>query len=247
MGQTLVAWYESQDASASALNHAAVADPHVRVSGDYIYVPSFAPFLGGVIMGGATPLLASLRSPSLRKIVNLDIEPMAGAEPVVGGELTNLFSAPIPLSVAEGLEALIQAGAGAQVNYALAWLVDGPVAPVAQPFYTVRATNATTLVGGSWTNGALTFTQTLPAGRYAVVGMRARSAGLLAARLVIPGSGFRPGVPGVDTISEVGLNHFRSGAPGVMGEFDHDVPPTVDFLSVSADTSQVVFLDVVPL
>jgi len=34
---------------------------------------------------------------------------------------------------------------------------------------------------------------------------------------------------------------------GVWGEFTHDSPPTVDFLSVSADTSETVYLDIVKI
>jgi hypothetical protein len=35
------------------------------------------------------------------------------------------------------------------------------------------------------------------------------------------------------------------GGWGVWGEFAHTAPPTVDFLSVSADTSEVVHLDLI--
>jgi hypothetical protein len=85
----------------------------------------------------------------------------------------------------------------------------------------------------------------LPAGSYDIIGMRAVSTGAIAARLVIPGFEWRPGVIAYDAVGDVELPRFRYGNAGVFGRFTHDSPPTVDFLSVSADTSETVFLDVV--
>jgi len=138
-------------------------------------------------------------------------------------------------------------GAGAQISNALAWLSDGPIAPVTGIMRTVRTTCAITLTAYAWSNGALTFDQTLPAGRYQIVGMRAESTGLIAARLVTPASPWRPGVIGFDAESDVEPDRFRYGRCGVFSEFDHDAPPTVDFLSVSADTAETVHLDLIKI
>jgi len=100
-------------------------------------------------------------------------------------------------------------------------------------------------VANAWTNGALTFSQTLPRGTYQIVGMRANSAGLRAARLVVPGYSWRPGCIGCDADSDLAADRFRHGKAGVWAEFSHDAPPTVDFFSASADTAQVVLLDLI--
>ena len=136
-----------------------------------------------------------------------------------------------------------ETASGAEQEYGLVWLTDGPAQPVTGEIFTVRSTNASTLTAAAWTNGALTFSQTLPKGRYRVVGMRAQSAGLVAARLVFIGYPWRPGVVGTDSAGDAAPDIFRAGRLGSWGEFDHNTPPSVDFLSVSADTSQIVHLD----
>jgi len=68
---------------------------------------------------------------------------------------------------------------------------------------------------------------------------------LIAARLVFPGYSWRPGVIGRTSASQPDIEIFRYGKFGVFGEFDHNRPPTVDFFSSSADTSETVYLDLV--
>ena len=77
--------------------------------------------------------------------------------------------------------------------------------------------------------------------------MRASSAGLIAARLVFSQYPWRPGCIASDTLGEQSAPIFRFGALGIWGEFSHNTPPTVDFFSLSADTSQTVDLDLVLL
>jgi hypothetical protein len=153
---------------------------------------------------------------------------------------------PIPLVVSEAIRARMRGSeSAAEYKVMLILLGAAPITPVKLPYRTVRATSSTTLTAYQWTNGALTFDQTLPAGRYQVIGMRAQSTGLIAARLVFPGYAWRPGVIGYDAVGKVEPLRFRFGNMGILGEFRHDSPPSVDFLSSSADTSEEVYLDLV--
>jgi len=245
---TLVAFDESQD-SATLANIAACADPHVRVVGDDIYVPPAWPHLAGYYFLGVAFTQGQVLSPTLRRICNLDVEPGdRSAEPSSPPPFHDLFANPIPLEGGEAINcAAAEDGANGQYSNALLFLSDGPLTPVTGPIFTIRATNASTLTARAWTNGALTFSQTLPRGTYQVVGMRAQSAGLIAARLVFPGLSQRPGCIGFDADGDLEPQRFRKGNAGVWGEFVHDAPPTVDFLSVSADSSQVVHLDLIKI
>jgi len=243
---TLVAFTESQD-SAVLANIAAVADPHVRVVGDDIYVPGALPNLAGFHFCGANFTMGQIASPSLRRVVNIDVDQADLAdEPGSPPNFHNRFANPLPMEGDENVNTLMaEDAAGASRVNALVWFSDGPVTPVTGPIYTVRATGATTLVANTWTNGALTFTQTLPKGTYDIVGMRAQSAGLRAARLVISGLSWRPGCIGCDADSDLDAPAFRHGMIGVWGTFTHLTPPTVDFFSASADTAEVVLLDLI--
>jgi hypothetical protein len=86
-------------------------------------------------------------------------------------------------------------------------------------------------VKGAWVNGAITFLQTLSAGRYAIVGMRAQASNAVAARLVFQEVSHRPGVLAVAADGYPDIKALRYGGFGVFGEFEHDVPPTVDILA----------------
>jgi len=243
---TLVAFTESQD-SAVLTNIAAVADPHVRVVGDDIYVPGFAPNLAGYHFMGINFTMGQVAAPSLRKTINVDVDHADLAdEPGSPPNNVALFANPVPLEGGEAINTLMaEDAAGASRVTALIWFSSGPITPVTGAIYSIRATSATTLGANVWTNGSLTFTQTLPHGTYAVVGMRANSAGLRAARLVFVGLTERPGVAGVDADGDVQDSLFRMGGVGVWGTFTNDAPPTVDFFSASADTAETVILDVV--
>ena len=247
MAFTMVAYSESQD-SATLVNVAALVDPHVRVVGDDIVVPSGLPYVGGVYAIGADITRAQLVSPSIRRRYPLEVTPIEiAAEPSDPVKYTPYFSSPIGLDEDEALNfQAAENNAAAGRCTGVVWLCDGATSPISgSEMFTIRSTNASTLVSYAWTNGALTFGDTLPAGTYAVVGMRASSTGLIAARLVFSQYPYRPGCIGSDTLGELGVPIFRMGGLGIWGEFQHNTPPTVDFLSISADTSQTVDLDLV--
>lgn len=243
----LTAFTESQD-SATLVNVAGLADPMMRVQGDDIIVPRGLNQLVAVYALGISLTRAMLVSPSLRGRWNYEISPIdRGAdEPASPQLLVELFGSPLILAEDEALNAqAAEDGAAGTRATILVWLADGPFAPVEGEISTLRVTNATTLVANAWTNGALTFDQSLPAGRYAIVGARFQSAGLQAFRFVFPGGTWRPGGMGVDAASDILAPTQRRGGWGVWGEFEHNTPPTVDFLSNSADTSQVGELDLI--
>jgi hypothetical protein len=245
---TLVGWSQSIDTGGVLSEIDALADPHIRVEGKKIVVPSLNQLLGAMAVG-ANITQARISSPSLRSIAEIEISPLnANAEPLSPPSYVDLFQNPIALVVSEQLTSKVaETASGAEYETVLAWLGDGPVTPYRGPFYTVRATGSTTLSAYAWTNVSITFDQTLPAGRYQIIGMRAMSAGLIAARLVFPGFPWRPGVIGNDALSDIEAERFRFGNAGVFGEFTHDSPPTVDCLSVSADTSETFWFDLVKI
>ena len=242
----LCGFYESQD-SAVLVPTAALADPSMTVSGDNIQIPDYASMLIGAMGIGANLTRAQLQSPSLRRTINYEIRGLnVGAEPLTP-PVVNLFPyTPIQLDVDEQLQAhMAEDAAGASVGVILVWLADGAISPAEGEIFQVRVTNASTLVAYTWTNGALTFDQVLPVGRYAIVGARFESAGLLAFRFLFQGSTPRPGGIGCDAASDLSFQGQRRGGWGSWGEFQSTTPPTVDFLSLSADTAQTGTLDLI--
>jgi hypothetical protein len=243
---TLVCFSASQDTSGVLTTTAAVADPHVRVSGNDISVPVDLANVAAVYAIGANMTRAALVSPSIRRRYPFEVFPIdAASTPSDPWRLHSAGDAVIQLDPDESLNfQFAESAAGAGRGTGLVWLSDGPIMPdTSGEFFTIRATGSTTLTAFTWTNCALTFNDTLPAGTYDIVGMHCISTGAIAARLVIPQFAYRPGVICSTSVNVFSGTTFRFGNYGVFGTFSHMTPPTVDFLSSSADTSQTVYLD----
>lgn len=240
------AWYESIDPGGVLTPIAAVVDQSVFTSGDVTRVPTQMPNIVGQA-ALVDPLLAAgaqIQSPSLRAMVNIDIEPVV-AGLVFGSPPEVLFHplSPIAVTADEPVTFAVNSNpAAAADHYGLAWFGDGPQVPVPGNIFSVAATSALTLAAGVWVNGTLLFSQTLPLGRYTVVGMRARGTNLVAARLVFVGGAFRPGVPAVNALADLDPSVFRYGRHGAFGIFHSNTPPTVDALGIT-DTAQSYIFD----
>ena len=250
MAFTLISYNESLDPAAAWVNVAGTPDPHVTVSGDDILVPELDQIAAIASCGDQT--VASqcrLTSPSMlaggfqEYLPQLASGLVFGIEPEVNSKSEN----PIQLDRMEALQAEVLSNPGsAAQHYVGVWLSDGVLSPVTGSIRTLRATAAVSMVVTGWTNGALTFPVSLKAGRYQVVGMRASSTNGVFARLVFPGSPWRPGVPMVNNEADRDFPLFRNGRAGVWGEFDSASPPTIDILGVT-DSSEEIFLDLIYL
>jgi hypothetical protein len=248
-GFTLVAY----SAAAAGINAvltplAAVPDAHVRVVANDIIVPGDFKFLWGATGIGPTLTRAQLTSPSLRRVLLEEVAPIdvGAALPASPRKVFLDDAAPLPLDGGEALDALITNTASDRETV-LVWLGPGPSRPILQPSYTCRVTAAATLVAGTWTNGALTFDQALPAGNWGIVGARFRSTNLIAFRFVFVGGTYRPGAIGYAATTSLDYDKFRNGNLGMWGTFRHNTPPTVDFLANGADAAETGELDLVYL
>lgn len=244
----LGAFYQSVDPGGifSAIN--AVREEMIFTNGQDFRVPTgLANIIGkAALIADASGVRAQIASPSLRIIANLDVEPVVLAA-TFGSPPEQIYhpDAPIPLVADEALNFFVQSNpAAAADHFGLVFLSDGAQQAVTGPFFTIRCTAAIQQVAGAWVNGTLAFGQTLPAGRYAVVGMRCRSTDGVAARLVFPEMVARPGVAVVNAIGDLDPWAVRFGRSGIFGEFPHTNPPTMDILGGVA-AAQVVHLDIV--
>lgn len=251
----LAVWNESQD-SATLVNVAALVDQAIRTSGDDVTVPDGVDQLIGAYAMGVNIVRAQLQSPSLRSLLNYEIEPVdIGAEPASPYPIHLFPDSPIQLRADENLQAFASENAAGAARCTIgAWLATGPIRPVSGDIHTTQWSSATTLAANVWTQVPLTIAEALPAGRYQVVGARFEAAGAVFGRLIFKGSAgqqsritLRPGAVARDAASDLENEMFRRGNLGVWGEFDHNTPPDAEFLSVSADTSETVILDLIKI
>jgi hypothetical protein len=250
----IAAWQQAVDPAGAFVALNAVADPVLTVAGANIQVPSLnriVALAAGVEQAVAQQ--ARLSAPSRRVLALQRITPVQGnaaaaSLPASPHRLIDLADTPLQMVTGEQASIEINSNpAAVQVQWGLAWFADDALKPTQGNYFTVRADAAQLLVANAWTNAAIVFAENLPRGRYRVVGMRAQSAGLVAARLVFVGTGsqgpWRPGVMGCISDSHLEYPGFRYGQWGPFGEFEDTDTPTVDFLSATADAAEVVYLD----
>lgn len=264
----VVAWYESQAASALTAC-AGVSDDIYRVSGDDIYVKSRASFLGGLVCGAptqATHKYFELRQPSLKvpyRFYQFGDFDGTGANQLAKS-LQHLFAHPLPLYPDEKLNAYVQQSTN-EAKIVFAWLVSG-VAKLAdieavEPTHVITGEVDQALTAGSWTTCAITWDQDLPIGRYAVVGMKVGSYkatgwyGGVARLRYLPEEDkpiWRPGVLIQNmTADKLGFQTYVEGFDNknfmrwpLMPEvsFRHDQMPDIEICAGAANTDHVVNL-----
>jgi len=222
-------------------------DPMLRIEGNNIVIPEGLNYL--VAFAAYSPNIAQARieTPSLRRTVLLEIRPLClntfiNDDKYVIKRLEN----PIVLEVSEPMRALAyHTYTGPQWIYIPVWLADGPISPVTEDYFTIRAVGTPTAGTKQWENVTITFDQTLPTGRYAMIGARCEGpSGLF--RVCFVGQAWRPGGPTEDSHFSFNGISFRAGGWGVWGEFPHDQPPTFDILTTEAG-QPVFYLDLVKI
>lgn len=245
---TIVGYSQSQDTGGVLTAVDALLDPHVRVQGKDVIVPSLNKLIGAFVTG-ANAQGAQFQSPTLRRFVNLDLYPFNQvADTGSPFAFIDRSEQPIELTVDEALNAYYaESAAGAERCYIAALLGDGDHRIPSGEIFTVRASGTTTLVANAWTNVPLTFTQVLPAGRYACVGAQAYTANGVFFRFYPNAFEWRPGYL-TNGFGFAGMgSRQRYGGLGVWFEFNHNTPPTCDFLANGASTSENVWLDLIKI
>jgi len=249
---TLAGFAEDIDAAGAEVNLAALADAHLFSQGDDLRVPVFNQLLGlfgGLGSGGAG--LMRLQSPSLRDLNRLVIAPLNGladadVEPSDPPAVMDFKRHPRILDVDEILQTIIDSNTSAAAfQWLLLLLGDGSPTVPSGEILKVRATGSTTVTARAWSTVIVTFTDTLPIGRYQVVGLRAQGASMIAARFVFKPGTWRPGCIASDSQTTMDVPMFRNGELGVWGEFQQVTPPDIEVLCDVADTSQEFDLDLI--
>lgn len=196
---------------------------------------------------GLTITEARINTPSLRAISLPSLVPVnAAAAP---GSLSPYvdFGDYDPLISAIDEIALETSNTGAGERHIAGIWMKMPSSRIATigPVFTVRATAAITAGNLVWGEGAFTLQQTLPAGRYQVVGMDVVGANLIFARLRFPEQGPLPGVLARASFAVTPWNAWRMGRFGLFGEFQSTAPPLLQLFGSAAPTTQTLYLDLV--
>ena len=213
------------------------------------FVPQSDMFLLWAYHTGVTELRARINSPTLRQYSPPFIRPInAALLPATLSRPADYTKMPLRLKALEEFQIeSTNSAAGPNNSHTILGLGLGPIQPAPNgDVYTMRGTGTGTAVAQAWTQVVMTWADTLPSGRYAVVGMNAWAATAIAARLIFNNDQpWRPGcVAGAnDTIIQDEM--FRQGGLGVWGTFNAWAMPNVEFLCNAGDTAFTVYLDMV--
>jgi hypothetical protein len=188
-----------------------------------------------------------LNTPSMRRLFLPSITPVSATTLPGNMPPTNFYGDYGPsIQKTEYLQVEASRGVVAASDaYAGIWVTPGRRAVSGGPINSIRCTAAVTIAEGTWASGQLTFGQTLPAGRYQVVGMDAYGTNLLFARLIPYGATYRPGVLAQGAVGEWSGMDFRYGRAGVFCEFESTALPGIELFGVGAGSAQTIFLDLI--
>ena len=232
---SLVAYSEVLPTSAAAYTAvAAVADQHMRVEGDIIYIGEMNQIVAYGVACGQAVTAAYLSSPSLRRLALLDILPIRANDDFASRDAFRWYpDNPLALQTNEGLEAYVYSNEGSPTDNSVIGVVlsDGTLTPVSGEIFTVLATATITEVASTWVNTEIDFRQTLPVGRYQIVGAMAVIVDGMLFRFVPKGAAHRPGGACGILIGSAMPSIQRNGGLGVWCEFDQITPPSVDILA----------------
>jgi hypothetical protein len=201
---------------------------------------------GYVGSNGTVPSLeaARINSPTFRRVGLPNIRPLNGTR--AAGDDPNVMvivDRPLDYPDIDTLTLEIINSGTTPDAIGLLWLQvdDEPVPP--GDTYWLRYTSTSTAGVLAWTPIVIDFDQ-LPEGEYIICGMEHISASCLAARLIIPGSPWRPGTLGQQSLTDQNHAVFYDDRLGVFGRFNAFAPPTVEVLCSAADTAHTGFLRV---
>lgn len=226
----------------------ALADPQVTQQNSHHLLNRDSLLLAAYGLGTSMTTVR-METPKLREFINPNICPVDRAA-VPPDEPNVCFYSDYELMLRAGEEISVKAsnnlGAATEQATVIIWTGDRPASPSPASIYTLRCTYSITGILNGFASGSLTFTQTLPTGRYEVVGMHAFGTALVAARLILPGFSHRPGVVAGATAGLNTSRGFRKGQMGVFGEFTNVALPAVEIFTNAAGASTGdVYLDLI--
>lgn len=241
----LAAYFASLTNGSTNAAVAAINDGYLTRTTANNYILPLQGKLRAMYSAGVSLTAARLNTPSLRYVglpfvgpVNLALAVPSPANITDWGDMGPTIPTADEISVEHTL-----GGAAPENEFSLVWFNFGMRPISAGPTYRIRFTATITGAAGTWVSGSMTPDSTLPAGRYAVNGMDAFGTNLVAARLIFPGGGSRPGCLCRNTTGLIPDRMFTNGTMGLYGLFDSVNVPNLEVFVIGANTAQTVFLD----
>ena len=125
---------------------------------------------------------------------------------------------------------------GGEIDYVIMGLRESFEPIPSGEVWTMRGTSTTSTNADEWTTITTTWSDELPAGKWALVGGVAQSSTAIAYRWVIEGQDLRPGGVAITSLANRTSDVFYQGRLGVLGRFSAWNPPRIQMLESAAST-----------
>lgn len=250
----MVGFCEATPGTGTVPLNVALNEQLYRVVTDDLYVTKEAPYILGVMAAATSTMARAI----LRQAKMIDYDIIKCAEDGMSSpscSYSHYFSRPLPLRV-DKLNALSVNATDEDTIIGL-WLGNGKITQAmidtVNPTHVINGYSVTTGTAFTWTHCPMTWNETLDAGIYEIVGMRAGS--YLAAawqiglvRISIPGSqSWKPGVITTRMLADKkeyqnAREELYSRWPRMGIRFDTEHMPDIEILSAAAITNENVEL-----
>jgi hypothetical protein len=241
-----VAVYSANTFGVNNFDLTPVSDAILTISNGH-YLPNVNMSLFGGWFGGVNLTAVRLVTPTSRQVVPPPMYPIQGA--VIPPDRPHVFdrrSSPFPLNMVE--EIALQAnigGAANALNYAVLFM--GPsIDPIPSgPIYSLHGTATTAAVTGSWTQLAITWDQTIPAGTYTIIGSVHQSTNAICHRWITKNGWYRPGTLSVSSLTNISIPDMYYGGWGSWGQFQTYTYPLCEVMCNGTDAAHDVTMNIV--
>lgn len=244
----LAAYTAALGAGAFSGNFTPLADDALNFGGTQYFMPENLPLLvgGATVDSGGRIDQANIQAPTTDNLGGYEIPIGSGVVPVDMNKISNpQHKGFIPIPSNEGVNFNVSAIAGvASQAWSFVWFSDNNMDAVEGEIFSIRAT--TTIAGSNteWRQQQITPINTLPAGRFQVVGFQTVATDVIASRLNFVNSSVYPGVLGQPSFQQITNDFWRRGRAGVWGEFTNRSLPSVWVLGGLAG-AQTHYLDLI--
>jgi len=212
------------------------------VNGNQVLIPRDSYILGALAVGVDVQSVR-LQVPHYQLYGNPHVARLTG-----GPTLTSPLSMdwygfqPMAIPNTEPLGVLATTTGTGQKTTVAVWVGDKPQPPQNGRIFTLRGTAASTCTANAYTNIAVTWESTPPAGVYNVISHLVVSPNGVVSRLVVPGNFERPGVPTIPTVLSRTHDAFAYpwSVPGLT--FKNYQLPNVEVFALAADVPSLVYL-----
>ena len=202
----------------------------------------YAGWFSGTLLSAAI-----LVTPTTRQIVPPRLYPINQA--TLPPDRPHMFDRrmnPFPLNPME--EVSLQVNLGGAAN-ALQWgvmMVGLSLDPIPMGnIYTLHGTSTTAAVSGAWSQIQITYDQTIPGGKYAVISTQHQSTNAIAHRLIFKDQIWRPGMLSLTSLGNIGWPEYNQGGLGQLGTFTTITYPNWEVLCNGADAAHDVLFNMI--